>query len=106
MTEADKARKLLHVIDAFRRLDPKLPVRWVFAFLYVAANEGCAVSDVARALGLALPPTTTMLNALSAPRHRLLVRVRTQSDGRERRLVLSPRGKALMRSLRLCLEGA
>jgi hypothetical protein len=99
LTDPEVAGKLVEVINEFRRLDSKFPIQWVFAFLYVAANEDCKVGDVARALRVVPPTATVVLNGLSERKHDLIKRLRGRPDQREKRVGLTRRGKALMRAI-------
>jgi DNA-binding MarR family transcriptional regulator len=106
MNDLDAIQKLLDVIAIFRRLDPHFPIQWVFAFLYIAGHEGCLVGDVARVLRVVPPTATVVLNSLGKPRLGLITRSRNPSNRREKRVVLTPRGKALVRQIRTTLESS
>jgi DNA-binding MarR family transcriptional regulator len=106
MNDLDAIEKLFHVIATFRRLDPHFPIQWIFAFLYIAGHEGCLVGDVARALRVVPPTATVLLNARAKPGLGLITRARNPSDQREKRVVLTPRGNALVRRIRTTLESA
>jgi DNA-binding MarR family transcriptional regulator len=98
-------------LEAFRRLDPDMPIQYALSFLTIARNEGMSMGDLAQKLGIAQSSASRNIAALSRwhsfgkPGHDL---VEAHEDPRERRrklVRLTARGHALIAELDLILAG-
>lgn len=102
---------LVRVLEAFRLLDPDLPIQYALSFLTIARNEGLSIRDLSERLGIAQSSASRNVAALSKwhsfgkEGHDL---VQAEEDPRERRrkiVTLTPRGRALARQLATLIEG-
>lgn len=100
---------LVRVLEAFRELDPDLPIQYAVSFLTIARADdgGISVGELAKRLGIAQSSASRNIAALSAW-HSFgkpgLDLVESREDPRERRrkiVTLTPKGAALA----LRLEG-
>lgn len=92
---------LVRVLEAFRLLDPDLPIQYALSFLTIAQNEGLSIRDLSEHLGIAQSSASRNVAALSKwhsfgkEGHDL---VQAEEDPRERRrkiVTLTPKGRAL-----------
>jgi DNA-binding MarR family transcriptional regulator len=102
----------IHLLEAFRRLDPDLPIQYALSFLTIAENEGLSMRDLSERLGIAQSSASRNVAALSEwhsfgkPGHDL---VEAREDPRERRrkiITLTRKGEALIRELRVIVNPA
>lgn len=98
-------RTLVQVLEAFRRLDPDLPIQYALSFLTIAEHEGLSIGELAERLGIAQSSASRNVAALSRwhsfgkEGHDL---VEAHEDPRERRrklIRLTPKGRALIETL-------
>lgn len=96
---------LVRVLEAFRTLDPDLPIQYALSFLTVAQNEGMSVGELAERLGIAQSSASRNIAALSRW-HSLgkagLDLVQAVEDPQERRrkvVTLTDRGRAFLDTL-------
>ncbi len=103
--------RVIRALEAFRRLDPDMPIQYALSFLTIARNEGMSMGDLAQKLGIAQSSASRNIAALSRwhsfnkPGHDL---VEAHEDPRERRrklVRLTARGHALIAELDLILAG-
>lgn len=99
--QPDALDPLVRVLEAFRVLDPDLPIQYALSFLTVARNEGMSIRDLSERLGIAQSSSSRNVAALSKW-HSFgkagLDLVQAVEDPRERRrkiLTLTPAGQAL-----------
>lgn len=101
----DSLDPLVRAIEAFRTLDPDLPIQYALSFLTIARNEGMSIRDLSERLGIAQSSASRNVAALSKwhsfgkAGHDL---VHAEEDPRERRrkiLSLTPRGRELAERL-------
>lgn len=92
---------LVRVLEAFRLLDPDLPIQYALSFLTIAQNEGMSIRDLSERLGIAQSSASRNVAALSKwhsfgkEGHDL---VQAEEDPRERRrkiVTLTAKGRAL-----------
>ena len=102
----DEAATVIHVLEAFRKLDPDLPIQYALSFMTVAQNEGISIGELADRLGIAQSSASRNVAALSRW-HSFgkagLDLVQAQEDPRERRrkiVSLTPNGRAFLDELR------
>ena len=102
----DPAATVARVLEAFRTLDPDLPIQYALSFLTIAQNEGISVGELAERLGIAQSSASRNVAALSRW-HSFgkagLDLVQAQEDPRERRrkiVTLTDRGRAFLDTLR------
>ncbi|MFN8720561.1 MAG: MarR family winged helix-turn-helix transcriptional regulator [Rhodospirillales bacterium] len=102
----------IRLLEAFRRLDPDLPIQYALSFLTIAENEGLSMRDLSERLGIAQSSASRNVAALSEwhsfgkPGHDL---VEAREDPRERRrkiITLTRKGEALIRELRVIVNPA
>ena len=102
----------IRLLEAFRRLDPDLPIQDALSFLTIAENEGLSMRDLSERLGIAQSSASRNVAALSEwhsfgkPGHDL---VEAREDPRERRrkiITLTRKGEALIRELRVIVNPA
>lgn len=103
--------RLMSVLEAFRELDPDMPIQYALSFLTLARHPGLSIRELSERLGIAQSSASRNVAALSAwhsfrkPGHGL---VEAKEDPRERRrkiVSLTPKGKALMRRLDQEMDG-
>lgn len=58
----------LRLIETFRVVDPEIAGSFIAFFLYVASNEGCLISEAARALGMSKSTSSRTFHALAERR--------------------------------------
>jgi DNA-binding MarR family transcriptional regulator len=86
-------------MEAFRAIRRTMPLQHAYAFLFVALEEGCSVSEYAKRAGTTQAVMTRILFALSSRNRgrgcRLVQQVIDPQDGRRTQTFLTVRGKAL-----------
>lgn len=101
---------VIEVLEAFRKLDPDLPIQYALSFLTVAEHEGLSIRELSERLGIAQSSASRNVAALGKwhsfgkPGHDL---VQAEEDPRERRrkvVTLTPKGRALVEELRAILN--
>ncbi|WP_448206460.1 MarR family winged helix-turn-helix transcriptional regulator [Azospirillum sp. sgz302134] len=102
----DEVATVVHVLEAFRKLDPDLPIQYALSFMTIAQNEGISIGELAERLGIAQSSASRNVAALSRW-HSFgkagLDLVQAQEDPRERRrkiVTLTDRGRAFLDELR------
>ncbi|WP_029010868.1 winged helix-turn-helix transcriptional regulator [Azospirillum halopraeferens] len=105
-TRPDEVATVVRVLEAFRTLDPDLPIQYALSFLTIAQNEGISIGELAERLGIAQSSASRNVAALSRW-HSFgkagLDLVQAQEDPRERRrkiVTLTDRGQAFVADLR------
>lgn len=107
-------RKIVRVIEEFRKLDPEMPVQTALAFLYTAQlaekTGGVSIKDIGVALGMSSAAASRNISKLtehgvkSEGGHGLL---QTEEDPMYRvrkRISLTPKGKRVLSSLQEIIE--
>lgn len=103
--------RLIDVLEAFRELDPDMPIQYALAFLTIARREGLSVRELSERLGIAQSSASRSVAALSEwhsfrkPGHRVVV---AREDPRERRrkiVTLTPEGQSLLEKLEALMMG-
>ncbi|MGQ9364879.1 MarR family transcriptional regulator [Azospirillum sp. ST 5-10] len=102
----DAVTTIVRVLEAFRTLDPDLPIQYALSFLTIAQNEGISVGELAERLGIAQSSASRNVAALSRW-HSFgkagLDLVQSQEDPRERRrkiVSLTDKGRAFLDGMR------
>lgn len=102
----DEVTTVVHVLEAFRKLDPDLPIQYALSFMTIARNEGISIGELAERLGIAQSSASRNVAALSRW-HSFgkagLDLVQAQEDPRERRrkiVTLTDTGRAFLEELR------
>jgi len=102
----DEVATVVHVLEAFRTLDPDLPIQYALSFMTIAQNEGISIGELAERLGIAQSSASRNVAALSRW-HSFgkagLDLVQAQEDPRERRrkiVTLTEKGRAFLDELR------
>jgi len=102
----DEVATVVHVLEAFRKLDPDLPIQYALSFMTIAQNEGISIGELAERLGIAQSSASRNVAALSRW-HSFgkagLDLVQAQEDPRERRrkiVTLTEKGRAFLDELR------
>ena len=102
----DEIATVTRVLEAFRKLDPDLPIQYALSFMTVAQNEGISIGELADRLGIAQSSASRNVAALS--RWHSFGKagfdlVSAQEDPRERRrkiVALTDKGRAFLDELR------
>ncbi len=102
----DEVATIVHVLEAFRTLDPDLPIQYALSFMTIAQSEGISIGELAERLGIAQSSASRNVAALSRW-HSFgkagLDLVQAQEDPRERRrkiVTLTDKGRAFLEDLR------
>jgi len=102
----DEIATVTRVLEAFRTLDPDLPIQYALSFMTIAQNEGISIGELADRLGIAQSSASRNVAALSRW-HSFgkagLDLVSAQEDPRERRrkvVALTDKGRAFLDELR------
>jgi Transcriptional regulators len=102
----DEVATVVHVLEAFRTLDPDLPIQYALSFMTIAQSEGISIGELAERLGIAQSSASRNVAALSRW-HSFgkagLDLVQAQEDPRERRrkiVTLTDKGRAFLDELR------
>jgi DNA-binding MarR family transcriptional regulator len=107
----DEIATVGRLIEAFRRLDPDMPIQYALSFLTIAQHEGLSMGDLAQRLSIAQSSASRNIAALSKwhsfgkAGHDL---VEAHEDPRERRrkiVRLTARGRHLIEVLRGIMAG-
>ncbi|MBK3773651.1 MarR family winged helix-turn-helix transcriptional regulator [Azospirillum aestuarii] len=106
----DEVTTVVHVLEAFRKLDPDLPIQYALSFMTIARNEGISIGELAERLGIAQSSASRNVAALSRW-HSFgkagLDLVQAQEDPRERRrkiVTLTDTGRAFLEELRAIVK--
>ena len=106
----DEVTTVVHVLEAFRKLDPDLPIQYALSFMTIARNEGISIGELAERLGIAQSSASRNVAALSRW-HSFgkagLNLVQAQEDPRERRrkiVTLTDTGRAFLEELRAIVK--
>lgn len=102
----DAVLTVARVLEAFRTLDPDLPIQYALSFITIAQNEGMSIGELAERLGIAQSSASRNVAALS--RWHSFGKagfdlVQAQEDPRERRrkvVTLTDKGRGFIDSLR------
>jgi DNA-binding MarR family transcriptional regulator len=109
--DADALDRMIGLLEAFRVLDPDMPIQYALSLLTIARHEGLSMRELSERLGIAQSSASRNVAALSEwrsfrqPGHGL---VRAEEDPRERRrkiVTLTPDGRALIAELEAILAG-
>lgn len=109
--EERRARRLLKIIEEFRKLDPDMQMPMAASFLLVALNEGISRTEVMQHLGVAGSTATRNLmglmekGRLGRPGHGLVDQEVNPDERRWRMHYLSPKGRLVLRSMLALLDG-
>lgn len=102
---------LIRVLEAFRTLDPDLPIQYALSFLTLAQNEGLSMGELAQRLAIAQSSASRNIAALSEW-HSFgkpglgLVEAREDPRERRRKLVsLTAKGQAFLHRLTALMAG-
>lgn len=108
----DEVTTVVHVLEAFRKLDPDLPIQYALSFMTIAQSEGISIGELAERLGIAQSSASRNVAALSKW-HSFgkagLDLVQAQEDPRERRrkiVTLTDQGRAFLEELRAIVSPA
>ncbi|MBP2300303.1 MarR family transcriptional regulator [Azospirillum picis] len=108
----DEVLTIVQVLEAFRKLDPDLPIQYALSFMTIAQSEGISIGELAERLGIAQSSASRNVAALSRW-HSFgkagLDLVQAQEDPRERRrkvVTLTDKGHAFLADLRAIINPA
>ena len=106
----DTLNSFFEAIELMRLLDREFPAQMMAALLYVASHNGCHKQAVEQALGISTAAGSHTTDWL-ADRHRLgkpglglIKKVEDPSNRRRKFLILTDKGKELVRQLKRALE--
>lgn len=113
LSDADAAamRKVQRIIEAFQRIDHKIPSTYIAAFIAVALDPGKGPTQYAKALNSTQPLVSRFLLEIGQKsRYRdeplgLVDRDVSPHSLREQEYFLTPRGRALVQEIVDILEG-
>lgn len=98
------------LLEAFRKLDPDLPIQYALSFMTIAQSDGISVGELAERLGIAQSSASRNVAALSRW-HSFgkagLNLVQAQEDPRERRrklVTLTDQGHAFLAELNAIIK--
>jgi DNA-binding MarR family transcriptional regulator len=103
--EQTALHKCLLFMEAFRVIEPIMPMQQAYAFLLVAIEQGCGVQEYAERAGVTQPVMTRILLALGrhrqkgAPGYGLVHQATDTQDFRKRQTFLTAKGEALTREI-------
>jgi DNA-binding MarR family transcriptional regulator len=103
--EQTALHKCLLFMEAFRVIEPIMPMQQAYAFLLVALEEGRGVQEYAERIGVTQPVMTRILLALGprgqkgAAGRQLVQQATDAEDLRKRQTFLTDKGKALKREI-------
>ncbi|WP_042699866.1 MarR family winged helix-turn-helix transcriptional regulator [Azospirillum sp. B506] len=102
----DEVLTVVQVLEAFRKLDPDLPIQYALSFMTIAQSGGISIGELAERLGIAQSSASRNVAALSRW-HSFgkagLDLVQAQEDPRERRrkiVTLTDKGREFLDALR------
>ncbi len=102
----DEVATVVQVLEAFRKLDPDLPIQYALSFMTIAQSDGISIGELAERLAIAQSSASRNVAALSRW-HSFgkagLDLVQAQEDPRERRrkiVTLTDHGRAFLAELR------
>ncbi|WP_298377777.1 winged helix DNA-binding protein [Azospirillum sp.] len=102
----DEVATVVQVLEAFRKLDPDLPIQYALSFMTIAQSDGISIGELAERLAIAQSSASRNVAALSRW-HSFgkagLDLVQAQEDPRERRrkiVTLTDQGRAFLADLR------
>lgn len=61
--ERDDIKRLIEVFEAFRALNPEMPLQYAVAFLHVAASEGLAMNELAERIRMSVASVSRIVAA-------------------------------------------
>ncbi|MCB1479733.1 MAG: hypothetical protein KDJ62_12860 [Rhodobiaceae bacterium] len=106
--------RLRMVIDLFRELDESMPIQTALTFIVIAEasdrNAPVIAKDVEKELGLSNSSAVRNVQALTLtswngkPGADAVVQIPDPSDGRAKRLALTPRGRRIWERMKRALE--
>ncbi len=108
------SHRLREVLQLLQVQAPRLGLKSLHAYLYVAGQPGCRVMDLARGCGFDMATASRSVRALGPadaawalpPASGWVDQYQGASDGRERLLFLSAEGRRLLRVIEGVLAGA
>jgi len=102
---------VIRLFEAFRALDPDMPIQYALSFLTLARNEGLSMGEMAQRLGIAQSSASRNVAALSkwhsfGKAGHDLVEAREDPRERRRKLIrLTPAGRQLVDRLGAIVTG-
>lgn len=109
--ENEKAlRKLLRLLEEFRKLDPEMPLQQAVTFVEVALRPGISVTELSDRVGQALSSTSRNVAALGEVNrnrqqgHNLVVAKEDPLERRKKIVSLTPKGRRVAETLITLLE--
>jgi len=99
------ARRLLGCIEILRKADPDMPIVSAAVLLSIAVNEGTTQRDIATSLQIPTSTTSRTIAVLSNVKRigkqglELVSWYDDPNDRRTKRLLLSPKGRSLIKKL-------
>ena len=97
--------KVSGLFQAFRALDPTMPLQSAYTFILCATYEGESVGDIARRAGFAVSTTSRHIldlgeyDRLKRPGYRLVETKIDPMELRKKSIHLTPKGRALLNQL-------
>lgn len=106
-----KLKKVIRVIEEFRKLDGGIQAQAQHVFLFIAANPGCTVNEAAKATEISSASATRNIQLLGKqhrkgkPGLQLVELVDDPNDMRIKHAHLSTKGKLVAKSLAEIIDG-
>ena len=97
--------KVSGLFQAFRALDPTMPLQLAYTFILCATYEGESVGDIARRAGFAVSTTSRHIldlgefDRLKRPGYRLVETKIDPMELRKKSIHLTPKGRTLLNQL-------
>ncbi|MDX0801722.1 MarR family transcriptional regulator [Sinorhizobium medicae] len=105
------ARRLISIIEEFRKLDPEIQAQTITLFLMVVARPGITMKELVQQSGLASSSVSRNIASLGAvhrngePGHDLLRAYEDPTDRRTKKVELTAKGRRVYETLVTILAG-
>ncbi|MDX0270882.1 MarR family transcriptional regulator [Sinorhizobium meliloti] len=105
------ARRLISIIEEFRKLDPEMQAQTITLFLTVVSRPGISMKELVQSTGLASSSVSRNVAALSDTHrkgeagHNLLRAYEDPEDRRTKRVDVTPKGQRVYATLIAILAG-
>ncbi|WP_201272627.1 MarR family winged helix-turn-helix transcriptional regulator [Sinorhizobium medicae] len=112
MSDNKNVRRLISIVEEFRKLDPEMQAQTILLFLLVVARPGITMKELAQNTELSSASISRNIAALGEthrggqPGHNLLRAYEDPLDRRTKRVELTAKGRAVCSSLITALTGA
>ncbi|MDX0260538.1 winged helix DNA-binding protein [Sinorhizobium meliloti] len=111
ITDNKNVRRLITVLEEFRKFDPEMQAQAIVLFLTVVSRPGITMKELIQATGLASSSVSRNVSAFSErhrngePGHNLLRSYEDPADRRTKRIELTPKGRRVYETLITIMAG-